>query len=129
MLKLTNLEASFLVSPIMHQLYSDPARQFPTETSFALADLVICIETRIDAYHKKFREIVTAHKGVIESSGRITYPDENSLMAAKAELEKINAITLEYPCDLIERTDEWPKLAVNEAKILKPILREKSCEK
>lgn len=122
MIKLSNKQASALISPVAQMLFSDNRRPFPIRDAFLLLDLTKNIEQRIKPYRDKFSDIVNESDGVILPDGSIKIEDEEKRFEAKKMLSELNDIELEYPGEQLKITDEWPKLSVQEASILQPLI-------
>ena len=122
MIKLSNKQASALISPVAKILFSDNRRPFPIRDAFLLLDLTKNIEHRIKPYRDKFSDIVNKSGGVILPDGSIKIEDEEKRFEAKKMLSELNDIELEYPGEQLKITDEWPKLSVQEASILQPLI-------
>lgn len=122
MIKLSNKQASALISPVAQMLFSDNRRPFPIRDAFLLLDLTKNIEQRIKPYRDKFSDIVNESGGVILPDGSIKIEDEEKRFEAKKMLSELNDIELEYPGEQLKITDEWPKLSVQEASILQPLI-------
>lgn len=122
MIKLSNKQASALISPVAQMLFSDNRRPFPIRDAFLLLDLTKNIEQRIKPYRDKFSDIVNKSGGVILPDGSIKIEDEEKRFEAKKMLSELNDIELEYPGEQLKITDEWPKLSVQEASILQPLI-------
>lgn len=123
MIKLTNKEASDILSPLAMGLFSDSKRPFPNKDIFLLLDIVEVIEKRLKPYHKRFREIVHKYEGTILDSGHIIYEDPEKKKLAVNDLIELNETQLEYNFEPLKRKEDWPKLSLAEAKILKPLMR------
>jgi len=121
-IKLSNKQASALISPVAQMLFSDNRRPFPIRDAFLLLDLTKNIEQRIKPYRDKFSDIVNESGGVILPDGSIKIEDEEKRFEAKKMLSELNDIELEYPGEQLKITDEWPKLSVQEASILQPLI-------
>ena len=122
MIKLSNKQASALISSVAQMLFSDNRRPFPIRDAFLLLDLTKNIEQRIKPYRAKFSDIVNESGGVILPDGSIKIEDEEKRFEAKKMLSELNDIELEYPGEQLKITDEWPKLSVQEASILQPLI-------
>lgn len=123
MIKLTNKEASDLLSPIATKLFIDSNRPFPNRDSFLLEDIVDIIQKRLKPYHKKFREIVESYGGTIIDGGHIIYDTPENQALAEKDLIELNETQLEYTFEPITVKDDWPRLSIAEAKILKPLIQ------
>ena len=122
MIKLTNKEASMLLSPVAQRLFTDHRRPFPTRHTFMILDLVNNIESRIELYRKQTHEVIEKYNGVIKSDGSVACTSEKDTLELSEKLRELNDIQLEYPGELLTMED-WPKLSVQEAMILKPLLK------
>lgn len=122
MIKLSNKQASALISPVAKILFSDNQRPFPIRDAFLLLDLTKNIEQRIKPYRDKFSDIVNKSGGVILPDGSIKIEDEEKRFEVKKMLSELNDTELEYPGEQLKITDEWPKLSVQEASILQPLI-------
>lgn len=122
MITLTNAQAVAFSSPIMSALFNDKDRQFPTVDAFKLSDLFMQVETRVQAYRQKQRELIESNNGIIEKSGRVTYPTQGDELIVASELAKLNAVELEYNGSKLTMSDDWPNLSLAEATILRPLI-------
>ena len=122
MFKISNGQASAFSSPIIVKLFSDEKRQFPIEDAFKLSDMIQSIQSRLETYRTAIKKIIDSHQGKIADNGFVTYPDEDNQRAAGIEIEKLNAVEIECPGELISPSAEWPKLTLAEASILRPLL-------
>lgn len=122
MIKLTNAEASAFFSTHISKLMADPQRPFPIADAFRLADIMQCIQSRIEPYRLAIKKIVEENKGTIDQNGFVNYSDEYHKHRADLQILELNAVTIEYPCDALVPSDGWPNLTISEALILKPIL-------
>lgn len=126
MFKITNAQASAFTSPTMAKLFNDENRQFPIEDAFKLSDMIQQIQTRLEPYMVSLRKIINMYGGIVADNGIVTYPNNEQRVKAEVEVNKLNAIEVEYPGDLLTPSEGWPKLTLAEATILKPILNGKT---
>jgi hypothetical protein len=124
MIKLTNRQASALLSPTAQLLFNDPNRNFPVKDTFVLADILQSIDSRIKVYREQLKKIIEANGGEIADDGKITYSKDGDSEKALKEMEELNDIELEYPGRLLKINNDWPKLSLQEAIILKPLIKD-----
>lgn len=98
MIKLKNKDAFALISPVAQRLFTDSRRPFPVRDTFLLLDIVQQIQDRAEKI--KSKELT---------------PEE---------LKEFEEIELEYHGEKLTISDDWPKLSVQEAMILKPLIKE-----
>ncbi len=92
-----------------------------------LADIIAQITTNLTPYRTKYREIVESNGGQIDKkTGAIFYKDEKLKNKAEKELNDIGEIEIEYHGDRLTINDDWPKLSLQEARILSFILENPS---
>lgn len=97
MIKLNNKEASILISPAAQRLFSDNRRPFPVRDTFLLLDIIRQIEDRLKPYRDKLQ--------------------------TEDDYKEFEKIEFEYSFNPITIKDDWPKLSVQEAMILNPIIK------
>ena len=122
MIKLSNKEALALLSPTAQKLFADSSKPFPTKESFMILDLIQLIEQRIKLFHKQVNEVVEKYEGKVSAARIPVFKKETNRIAAEEEIQKLKEVQLEYPCEKFKLTDDWPKLSVEEAYILKPLI-------
>lgn len=123
MIKLTNQQAAQLNSPIIANLMQDTARPFPMTDAFKLSDILQTITTRLRNYHETSRKIVEDRTGTIDpKTGLITYLEPDQGEEANKMLQELNEVELEYQGDKLKPTEDWPKLTLAEASLLRPII-------
>ena len=122
MIKLKNKEASALLSPTAQMLFSDSKRQFPVKDSFLILDLIKMIEERLKPFNEKIKEIISEYNGLILPDGRIKFPPDKNSNEALNKISELNNTELEYSFEKLTIKDSWPKLSVQEAHILQPII-------
>lgn len=123
MIKLTNREAHELHTPIAVRLFSDPRRPFPTKDAFLLLDIVDTVKDRVERYHEQFRKIVSEYNGTFDPNGAVRYVTEEESKDATEKIKELNEIELEYPIEPLIMNDDWPRLSLAEASILKPLIK------
>lgn len=122
MIKLTNKEASALLSPVAQRLFSDSRRPFPVRDTFLILDLINSIEPRNKTFNTQLSEIVKKYDGEILPTGSVKLKDESKRSELEGKIDELSKIELEYPSEKLTITDGWPNLSVQEAHILKPII-------
>ena len=125
MIKLSNKEASALLSPIANVLFNDPNRKFPITVSFTILDIIQEAEKRIKLFRDKVKEIVEQNNGEIEESGELKFKAVEDRKKAEDEISSLSSLEFEYSGDLLEITEDWPQLSIQEAYILKPLIKRK----
>lgn len=128
MIKISNIQASAFTSPLISKLFSDESRPFPIEDAFKLSDMIQEIQKKASAYRAAVVKVVEQFDGIIADDGVVTYPNTEKQALAVAEVEKLNAVELEYPGEKLTPNDQWPKLSIAEATILRPLLNGKKSE-
>lgn len=124
MIKLTNAQVAAFQSPIMAKLFTDETRQFPIEDAFRISDFMGGLAVHQTAYNDTLRSTIEKHEGKIDpTTGAITYPSPANQDAATKEVEKLNSVVVECAGDKIKPNEDWPKLNLAEASILKPITK------
>jgi hypothetical protein len=123
MIRITNLQASSFLLPIMQTLYQDSSRQFPAKDAFRLIDLVNQVQARMGAYNDAKLKIVQKYEGDInQETGAIGYRTNKDRNAAMEEINELNSVEIEIPVDKIKYSPDWPKLTMAEASILDPLV-------
>ena len=123
MIKIKNGEASAFNSQAIADLFSNDARQFPVEDAFRLLDMIDSIQKRLETYHKTVKRIIDDHQGKVDGKGRITYPNMENQESAQQKIMSLNEIEIEIAGERINPNDQWPKLTLTEAAILRPLLK------
>lgn len=122
MISLTNKQAAALLSQTANELFTDPTRSFPVKDSFLILSVVQEVESKVKLFREKTREIILNNNGKFAESGDITFDDIEDKLKAEKEIDCLSAVKLDYAGDLIEVKDDWPKLSIQEAMILKPLI-------
>lgn len=125
MIKLSNKEASALLSPIANVLFNDPNRKFPITVSFTILDIIQEAEKRIKLFRDKVKEIIEQNNGEIEENGEYKFKVVEDRKKAEDEISSLSSLEFEYSGDFLEITEDWPKLSIQEAYILKPLIKRK----
>ena len=118
MIKLTNLQCSALMTKTIQNLFSDESRQFPIQDAFKLSDLLTTVQSRMKAYFEQVQKIAKEDGAKIEANGAVS----NLSIDAQKKLIELNQAELEYNFEKLDITDDWPKLSLSEASILRPLL-------
>lgn len=123
MIKLTNAQAAALASPALMNLLADQETAFPYVDAFKISDIITQVQAKQKEMQKAIRQIIEDHKGEIdEESGRVTYPSTELRKQASDKIEELNSIEMEYTGSAIKPKEDWPRLSVAIATILRPIL-------
>ena len=123
MIRLTNNQAQALLSKAAVNLFADSTRPFPTKDIFNILDLVEMVEKRNRTYLKQYRKIIEDNKGVIGDDQKIKYASDEDKNKAIEQLIELNEAKLEYQFEPLDIKDDWPRLSLAEASILKPLIR------
>lgn len=123
MFKITNAQAQSFSSPIISKLLNDASRPFPVDAAFQLADIIQQIHAKTKIYYEILKETIISCNGKIDDKGCVSYPDPDDRDKAELELDKLNKVEIELTGELLTKTDDWPKLSLNEAIILKPLIK------
>ena len=121
MFKVSNGQLSAFNSPVIASLFADPARQFPVQDAFRLSDLVQQIQTRLQTYNEHVRKTIKQGGGEIAKSGQVSYKNPEDQLKTQLEIDKLNEVEIELIGALVLITENWPKLSLAEATILRPI--------
>lgn len=123
MIKIKNGEASAFNSPAIANLFNNDQRQFPVDDAFQLLDMINSIQIRLEPYHQTVKKIISEHHGKVDGKGKISYPDPQSQESARKKIETLNDIEIEITGNRLNPTEDWPKLTLTEAAILRPLLK------
>lgn len=123
MIKIKNGEASAFNSPAIANLFNNDQRQFPVEDAFKLLDMINNIQQRLEPYRQTVKKVISEHQGKIDSKGMVSYPDAQKQESARKKIETLNQIEIEISGNRLNPTDDWPKLTLTEAAILRPLLK------
>lgn len=123
MVKLTNREAANFLSPVLTELLNAKDRRFPVADAFRLAEMIEQINSKIKVYQEQTRAVIGSHNGSIGKDGKVTYSSTEGLVAANKELDELNRIVVEVQGNKVEQKDSWPPLSLQEAFILRPIVK------
>ena len=126
MFKMKNNQAMALNSATMNDLLTDKTRCFPTETAFQISDILYQVGTRVKAYQDALKAIAEKHKGVLHPDGRVVFEDPANAPLAKADIDALGEVELEYTGEKLKMTSDWPKLTLAEAMILRPLIHAKT---
>lgn len=118
MIRLTNSQSSALMTPIIQKLFDDETRTFPIQDAFKLTDLLTAVQGRMKAYFEQVQKIAKEDGAKIGTNGAIS----GLSIDAQKKIAELNQVELEYNCDKLDITDDWPKLSLSEASILRPLL-------
>lgn len=125
MIKLTNRQATALLSPAAQKLFSSEDRRFPIDAIFMILDIIKLAEVRSKLYREQLDKILDAHGGKIKPDGSISFNGSIDTEQAVEEIKKLNDIEMEYPGEKLKITDDWPNLQLNEAYIIEPLIARK----
>jgi len=118
MIKLTNSQCSALMTPTIKKLFDDSSRQFPIQDAFKLSDLLTALQGRMKAYFEQVQKIAKEDNAKIEANGAVS----GLSIEAQKKIAELNRTELEYNFEKLDITDDWPKLTLSEASILRPLL-------
>lgn len=118
MIKLTNLQCSALMTKTIQNLFSDESRQFPIQDAFKLSDLLTSVQSRMKGYFDQIQKIAKEDSAKIEANGMVS----GLSIEAQKKIAELNRAELEYNFEKLDITDDWPKLSLSEASILRPLL-------
>jgi len=119
MIKLSNLQASRLVSPAMQELLNKP---FPVKDCFLLSNALNVISNQLKTFFDEQRKVILENNGTIAPDGKVTYQITDDARKAQKDLNLLNEIELEYNVEALTLKESWPNLTLVEIEILKPIL-------
>lgn len=123
MVKLTNREASGFVSPVIVELFNSKDRRFPIKDAFRIAEMIQDIQKKFKIAQDQTRFIIESGGGKIHEDGRVEYKTFEDQKNATEKLEELDGIVVSIPGEKIEQKDSWPDLSVQEAYLLKPIIK------
>lgn len=106
------------MTPIIQKLFDDETRTFPIQDAFKLTDLLTAVQGRMKAYFEQVQKIAKEDGAKIGTNGAIS----GLSIDAQKKIAELNQVELEYNCDKLDITDDWPKLSLSEASILRPLL-------
>lgn len=124
MIKLSNNEALSIVSKKAISLFNDDDRPFPVKDMFKILDIVKMIEVRVKLYYEQLDKINKKNNGAVGNSGIMDYKTDTDRENAAKEITELLETELEYNFEPLEIKDDWPKLSLTEAYILKPLIKE-----
>lgn len=125
MIKLKNSEISAFGNPIINKLFEDPQRRFPVADAFVLADLMGQIQEKLRLYQTSVKSCIEANNGKINGDGRVVYESLENQQKSMQELDELNKVEVEIIGDKLSQKDSWPELAITEAYVLRPLIKEK----
>ena len=129
MIKITNVQISAFLSPVISELFNDKTRRFPIDDAFRFADLLDQIQKKAVIYQKQARKLIEDRGGEIDLDGVVSYPKDVKVMEVQNELNELNACTVEFTGEKLKIKDTWPELSIQEAIILRPITENGNAEK
>lgn len=110
-------------SPVAQKLFNDDKKQFPLKDALIFADFIEQIKNRQQAYLETMRKIVKKYDGLAHDDGSISYDDPLKRDRAGKEISEVNKIEMELAGDALKVGDDWPKLTLAEATLIKPFVK------
>lgn len=124
MIKITQGHAHLIInSPVAGKLFNDDKKQFPLKSALIIADFIEQIKSRQQAYIDTVKKIVKKYNGITSHDGSIAYDDPLNRDRAGKEISEINQVEIELNGEQLTIDDDWPKLTLAEASLLKPFIK------
>lgn len=122
MIKITNSQLAAFNSETINKLMTSSDRQFPTGDAFRIADFISQIEQKLKIYQTEARKLIERSGGTFGENGQVKFISQDAKKKVDIELMNLNAVEIELTGDSLTQTDQWPKLNIQEAMILRPLL-------
>jgi hypothetical protein len=123
MIKLSNKNIMALLSFGVKDLISDACRPFPVKDAFRLAELLDLIEAKARVYREQIKSIIESHGGNIDNNGMVSYDSVDNRNTVEIKMGELDMVKVEIPWEPFESMGDWPRLTIQEALLLSPLVK------
>lgn len=114
-----------LAQPIITELMKDTSRPFPAKFSMRFAGIVRAAQDYIRDFQKAERDLIDKFNGIVSPEGQLALPEDPGVKEAfQKEQRRLLEEPIEFLGELLELTEDCPKLTLQEALILEPFIKE-----